>query len=419
MNMFTANQSARTNAVLAVAPYNALATSNGCTPVNLVSNDVGVTSIVSPSSVLCSTSFTPSVMLKNYGSNAVTACSIKYSLDWGSIVNYSWTGNLASQATATVTLPNATSANGAHTIIIWTSMPNGVVDAQTSNDTTKTTFSIVGTGVSLPFAQGFENTTFVPAGWNSSNPDGGTTWARSTAASKSGSASAYMDNYNYSSGTGQTDDMVTNGFDLTTDPAPVLTFQVAYTYYNQTSPPQLSTDTLQVLVSNDCGTTWTSIYKKGGAQLATATPTPNAATNFTPTAGQWRSEQVVLTPYKSYKNAMFNFRNISGYGDDLYVDDINIGSSTGITEQQLKDALNVYPNPTSGQISVKLDLPTAGHILIRVYDVLGRTLTSVEEQNSFGGVYPVDLRANKNGVYFVEVISDMGTVTRKIILNKE
>jgi hypothetical protein len=228
-----------------------------------------------------------------------------------------------------------------------------------------------------------------------------------------------MDNYNYSSGTGQTDDMVTNGFDLTTDPAPVLTFQVAYTYYNQTSPPQLSTDTLQVLVSNDCGTTWTSIYKKGGAQLATATPTPNAATNFTPTAGQWRSEQVVLTPYKSYKNAMFNFRNISGYGDDLYVDDINIGSSTGITEQQLKDALNVYPNPTSGQISVKLDLPTAGHILIRVYDVLGRTLTSVEEQNSFGGVYPVDLRANKNGVYFVEVISDMGTVTRKIILNKE
>jgi hypothetical protein len=420
MNMFTQNQSSRSNAVLAVAPYSSLTTSNGATPVNLLSNDAGISSAIAPSSTLCNPTFTPSVVLKNYGSNALTSCSIKYSFDWGGIVTYNWSGNLASLATTTVALPSVTSANGYHTIIIWTSTPNGGVDPQNSNDTIRTPFAIASKGIALPFAQGFESSTFIPQGWSLNNPDGGTTWARSTAAFKSGGGSAYMDNFNYTAGAGQIDEMVSHGFDLTTNSAPFLTFQVAYTYYNQTNPtPQLSTDTLQVLISQDCGSTWTSIYKKGGAQLATATPTPNTNTNFTPTASQWRSEQVSLAAYNTYKNAIFNFRSISGYGDDLYVDDINVGSATGIKEVLLNDALNVYPNPSNGQLSIKLDLPLAGHFVIRIYDVLGRTITSVEEQNSFGGLYPVNLSQNRNGVYFVEVISDMGSITRKIILNRE
>jgi hypothetical protein len=421
MNMFTANQSTRMNAVLQAPPYNALATSNGCTPVNLSADDAGVALITTPSSTLCNTSFTPVVVLKDYGNNALTSCTIKYSVDGAAPIAFSWTGNLASQLSTNVTLTSASSTIGNHTFTAWTSLPNGNADSQTSNDSLKLTFSIVGTGLALPYAQGFEGSTFVPTGWTLNNPDANTTWARTTAAAKTGAASAYLDNFNYGTGTGQFDEMILQGLDLTTVSAPVITWQVAYTYYNQTNPPPAAIfgDTLEILVSTDCGATWSSAYKKGGVQLATATPPANAPNNFTPTSSQWRFESTALSAFKTSKNATIKFRNISNNGDDMYIDDINVANYTGINELQLNAALKVFPNPTSGDLSVQFDLPVTGNFQLRVYNLLGQTINSVTEQNSLGGLYSIDLSKSANGIYFVEVITNSGSVTRKVVLDRK
>jgi len=418
MNMFTAQQSARANAVISTAPYNALASSNGCTPLSALNNDAGISSITTPTGTLCNGTYTPVVVLKNFGVNAITSCTIKYKVDAaGAVSTFNYTGSLAASATTPVTLPSVTTANGAHIFYAWSSMPNGVTDTQPSNDSSHVSFTIAGgTGLALPFSEGFEGTTFVPAGWVLNNPDAATTWARTTAAFKTGTASAYMDDFNYSA-IGQKDDLVTPGLKLSSVTNPVLTFEVAYTY--ATNGTANNTDSLNVQISTDCGSTWKSIYKKGGATLATVTPTANAATNFTPTAAQWRLETVSLSSYSSAANAMIKFTNVNGYGDDMYIDDVNVTNVTGIENLQLNNALNVYPNPTSGQLSVALSMPVTGNFQVRVLDVMGRTISTISEVNSLGGTYNVDLSQNANGLYFVEVITDGATVIRKVLLDKK
>jgi hypothetical protein len=421
MNMFTTIQSNRTNAVLAVPPYNTLTTSNGCVSIALAANDAGVAAVNGPVGTICTPTFTPVVQLKNFGTNALTSCSLKYNVDGGGPGVYNWTGNLASQATTNITLPTLSVTAGGHLFKSWTTNPNGGADGQAANDTSANTFDMEGvSGIPLVYYQGFETNTFVPNLWTLNNPDGATTWALSTSAGKTGTSSAFMDNYSYSAGTKQFDELQMPGMDMTTTSAPVLTFQVAYTYYNQTTgTPAKYTDTLNVLVSTNCGTSWTSIYKKGGAQLATATPINDATSPFVPTASQWRMEVLPLTAYASSKNTMIKFRNISDNGDDLYLDDINVSNYNGINELQLNSAVQIFPNPTNGAISINLNLPISESFQVRVLDMLGRTLNTIEEHNSLGGQYNVDLSKNENGIYFVEIITDQGSVTRKVILDRK
>ena len=63
-----------------------------------------------------------------------------------------------------------------------------------------------------------------------------------------------MENYIYETGAEQIDDLTMPATDLTNATAANLTFQVAYQLYSD--PSEDFSDTLEVLVSNDCGSSW-------------------------------------------------------------------------------------------------------------------------------------------------------------------
>jgi hypothetical protein len=416
LNMFTQNQSTRMNAVLSVTPYNALSASNGCVPVVLMNDDAAITIITTPNGNSCSLNFTPVVVLKNWGANALTSCVISYQVDANTPSVYSWTGSLASLATTPVTLSPMSTTSGAHTFTAYTTMPNGVTDAQPSNDQTTSNFTVFTSGVPLPYSEGFESTTFVPAGWSYSNPDGSNTWQRTTQAAKSGVASAYMDNYNYSSGMGQTDDIITMPLDLTSVSNPVMTFEYAYVYYVDGSGTY--TDSLGVYISTDCGTTWSQLFKQGGAQLATATPVFNTNNEFDPTSSQWNFKLISLSAYQSSTNVMIRFRNISGYGDQMYLDNINILNANGVNDVSGPLQVALFPNPSTGQTLLQYTLPGTGEAQVIVRDVLGRTLMQTKLQGGKTGSCTIDLGKEDNGVYFVQLIAAGGSVTEKLVLKK-
>ncbi|HEY1039264.1 MAG TPA: choice-of-anchor J domain-containing protein, partial [Bacteroidia bacterium] len=394
--------------------------SDGCTPVNLVANDASVFNVTSPTGAGCNTTITPAITLKNMGSGAMTSCTINYSVDGGAAVPYSWTGNLASLATTTVTLPSSTATPGSHTITVTTSSPNGASDGNATNDQGTSTFTILGgTGVAMPFTEGFESTTFVPAGWQLNNPDGADTWERTTLAKRTGVASMRMDNYT-NAHQGESDAVITPMIDLTSAASPTLTFQLSYRLYtNPTASPNYS-DTLEVLISQDCGTTWTSIYKKFGTNLVT-TPSPYYANNeFTPTTNaQWRQETVSLASYASVSNAMFKFRNGSDYENHLYIDDISIAGTVGIKEKDaFSVSVNVYPNPTNGMLNVEVSNPVGSVSELSVYNVIGeKVLAPVIVKGSYA-VQTIDLSALANGVYQLEVKADGKSSFKKFVINK-
>jgi hypothetical protein len=415
MNMFTLCQSTTMNAVLNVVPYNALKTSMGCMAVTLPPLDAGITTINNPSGLSCVTTVTPNVTIKNWGTNTLTSADIKYKIDGGALQTFAWSGSLASLATATVALPSMTTTVASHTFTANSANPNGGVDGNATNDASTGTFTVTGgTGAALPYIESFESA-FPPAGITINNPDAATTWAQATWAAKTGTKSAYMDYFNYTA-TKQKDEIVLPALNLTGGTNQQLTFQVAYQLYTSPTASVTYSDTLEVFISTNCGTTWTQLYKKFSTPLTTTTPA-FSTTSFTPTASQWRQETISLVPYASSTNAMIKFVAINGYENQLYVDDINISSTTGIQQANENNGINIYPNPTNGTFSIDIQHNASEVNSISVVNSLGQMVYQTNKPNTSGN-YSVDLSGYSNGIYFVQVIKSGIVYQKKIVVNK-
>ncbi len=296
--------------------------------------DAGITAHITPAnlSTQCGTAaITPQVTSKNFGLNTLTSVTIRYQVNGGAATSFSWTGSLATNATTNVTLAPFTPPAGTFTFKSFTSLPNGSTDQNTLNDSLKTTHSATGFS-SLPFSEDFSATNFNPTVNGitvTQSPTDAWTWTRSTSSAYgTGTGCAIMDNY-ASTGTtttnpsGTLDNLVTPTFSFAGVSNATLTFDVAYAPYIGTNSFY---DSLAVLVSTDCGTTYTQrIFYSGGASLATAT---GINTAFTPTGTQWVNKSISLASLNGQSNVTFAFRSISDWGNNLYIDNINIASTT-------------------------------------------------------------------------------------------
>lgn len=415
MNMFTNGQSTRMNN--AINNYKAsLKTSDGCQPVASSANDAGALAIVAPVGSTCNTSITPSVTIKNFGTAALTSVTINYRVDAGTVLTYSWTGNLASGASATVTLPAMTVTAGAHTFTAYTTSPNGQTDGNAGNDSQTSNFTVVaGTTVNYPLTEGFQGTTFPPTGWTLSNPDANNTWTRVTTAGGFGAstASARMDNFSGTADlTGQVDDLLTPMIDFSNAVTPAtLTFDVAYARYDATYK-----DSLLGHVSTNCGSTWIRVYGKGSTGLATAPDNTNA---FLPSATQWRTETVSLANYVGQPKVQFRFRSKSGYGNHLYIDNVNITAGTvGISNLPKESVIGLYPNPTEGKINLAVSLKDASTVEVRIFDSLGKLVTFKSEAGVNKTTIELDLSNQPSGLYFAQVKTNDGISIHKFTVNR-
>ena len=333
----------------------------------------------------------------NLGPDAVQ-CGGSVTLNAGNAGSaYAWSTGASTQM-------NIVSSSGIYSVV--------VTDAKgcSSSDT----IMVATTGQSPPLIEGFESTAFPPKGWTLNNPDGGITWASTTAASKTGSASIVIDNHNYST-IGQADEIISPGLNLSGGSAPAtLTFEVAYQLYtNPNSSPNYS-DTLKVQVSTDCGATWTQKYNKSGAALTTTTPV-SSTIPFIPTASQWRLETISL-PMAS--QLMVKFINITDYENKLYIDDININNGVNVNEITADNYFSVFPNPSNGHLEIdikNLNFIPQGGVELKVYDVLGEV---VFKSLLLTPKSQINLSSQQGGVYFMEVKSENERVIKKIVVNK-
>ena len=115
-----------------------------------VSDDAGITDIIYPTASVCTSTFTPEIVLRNFGGNTLTSVTITY--EWnGTPATLSWTGSLATGQTEVVVLPNQTAANGNYTFTAATSDPNGVTDQNPSNDESTQNFNVDSDGQLVDF----------------------------------------------------------------------------------------------------------------------------------------------------------------------------------------------------------------------------------------------------------------------------
>ncbi len=232
----------------------------------------------------------------------------------GSGNTYSWTFQGGTPGTSTAANPTVTyNTPGTYTVTLVATNNNG------SNTKTQTGYITVSGSNSLPLTEGFESATFPPTGWSLNNADASTTWARTTSASGFGtsSASAYVSNYNYDA-SGQKDWLITPAYNFTGVTNGRIRWEYAYAAYNTQAA---YADSLVVLYSTNCGATWTTLWNRGGTALGTASNTTNS---FVPTAAQWKRDSVSLANLSGQTSVRFAFKNACSYGNNLFIDNINI-----------------------------------------------------------------------------------------------
>jgi Pregnancy-associated plasma protein-A/Secretion system C-terminal sorting domain len=284
-----------------------------------VNRDISVTQINVPGTEECLPTFTPSIVVKNNGLQTVTSYQVGYTVDGGGAVTTPLiTTPLSPGATVTLTLPTVTTTLGNHNFRAFTLTPTtagGTGDQVLSNDTLAKAF-LVKTIVGTPLSEGFIATTFAPAGWSIFNPNSNVTWVRN-AAGNGTAGSAFFDNYS-NNVPGQFDDLITVPFSTVNADSVIVSFDVAHKNY-----PGFS-DELAILASNNCGAAYTATsYVKSGAALATA---GSSTANYTaPAASDWRRERFSIggTALNS-GYAQLAFRNTNAYGNNIFLDNINI-----------------------------------------------------------------------------------------------
>jgi photosystem II stability/assembly factor-like uncharacterized protein len=156
-----------------------------------------------------------------------------------------------------------------------------------------------------------------------------------------------------------------------------LYFDVAYTTYSANY-----TDSLEVLISNDCGLNWNSLYLKPGDVLATAPL--NQTARFIPSSSDWRTDSIDLSTYIGSSNVYVKFRNYNGFGQPLYIDNINLGGivTADIPEEKFgHNDLSIYPNPLQIGAELSINTEDQGIVQFSLFNIEGKFVANYITKN--------------------------------------
>jgi uncharacterized protein YkuJ len=79
---------------------------------------------------------------------------------------------------------------------------------------------------------------------------------------------------------------------------------------------------------------------------------------------------------------------------------------------------NAFPNPTTGNVSIKVDLKRPTNIQYRLLDAQGRVLNTWWSEQAKHEQHSRDLSHLPNGMYLIQVLADGYSETRKVLLQR-
>ncbi len=364
---------------------------------------------------------TATAILHNYGSTPITAATIYSKVNSGAWTSQAWTGNLAPNATAQVSISVAIPAPGSSDTRVYDSVAvAGDYNFGNNNNygnaylqVTPATFAQVGTG--------FENQGLMPAGYLDLNGLFNIYWSGSTSQPLGHNGSEFalaFANFQYAAGT--TDYLIIP----TPAKAPTgkSTLEFFYAYAQQLSTDN---DALDVVMSADCGTTWTSLWNRSGANLATGAISPinpsTGAGEYVPSSNA--DYNVCGLDISSYPaGTMYALKTTAGGGNFLWIDDIgirdyalNVANTTPATSN-----ISLYPNPAKDNATLSITLAAATNVRVDVIDAIGRTVATVANENMTAGTQKVNISTNglASGIYNVKIVTDAGTTTQRLSVVK-
>ena len=130
-------------------------------------------------------------------------------------------------------------------------------------------------------------------------------------------------------------------------------------------------------------------------------------------------------PAGNYTNIFLTSQNLfmfavrSNGGISRYLIIIGVHQISSEVPEEFSLSQN-YPNPFNPSTKIKFDVPKASHTKLIIYDMLGREVTTLVNQQLKPGSYQADWDASafSSGVFFYKIISGGFAETKKMILMK-
>jgi len=182
-------------------------------------------------------------------------------------------------------------------------------------------------------------------------------------------------------------------------------------FYAGYSTDWLAYATLKLKISTNGGTNWTQIWE--------------AVNDGQPWS--WRYQNVDITPYANNSNIKIAWQYVGNDGDAAAIDNVKLTGFVTVTDVKEEESERIpnnyelsqnYPNPFNPSTTIRYSIPNSGKVKLVVYDVLGREVKTLINQEQNAGTYSVDFNAEglSSGVYFYRLSSGQFSETRKLIL---
>jgi PKD repeat protein len=356
---------------------------------------------------------------------ACVGSSVKF-LDYskGQPSKFQWRFEGGTPATSTDAVPVVTyNTPGRYsvTLIVGNENPEGKTDTFTQ----QSFIEVIDTVFTFPFHESFDVRASPPNGWMIENEDAAVvrnSWTRTSSSydTLSGSFVMNMSGYPYYN---QLDALITPNIKLP-EKATNVGFSFRYAYapmlYEQATAEAngrfqrairtIYADTLTVYVSNDCGATWKTVWRKGGNDLNTAKDRYISNSNGQggifdkPTKEEWKLSALPLQDMLN-QTIRIKFETKNRFGNRLFIDSVRV--EEGVTSRgpklNLQQLISIYPNPFHGQTEYRLELAQPAEVELSLMNINGQVLWHQPLQSFTPGQNTVVLPLNGQpaGVYLL------------------
>ena len=211
-----------------------------------------------------------------------------------------------------------------------------------------------------------------------------------------------MNTYNYVT-LGARDELYTPNITYAGVDSVLFSFDIAAATYSYPGSTAIPLDTLEILLTTDCGNTFTTIYKKWGEDLQTVgDPNTPQTTEFFPAANQWRTENIDLSAYAPNGPIQLVFRTTSNFENNIYIDNVNVRTKT-LPARLKSDGYLILPNPFHNQFAVWHYRTPTNLRFITVYNASGQLVWSRQFSGNADKYLSIDLSNRPAGIYIVNL----------------
>ncbi len=201
-------------------------------------------------------------------------------------------------------------------------------------------------------------------------------------------------------------------------------FTFNYAYARQSTA---HVDFFKVQASKNCGGTWEDIFVPNPSTLGNGSGGVTS-TLFVPAPNQWKFHDLTQNSnFFSYLSApnvriRFYFKSdtVIGYGNRFYLDDVNFTTPVSVKENMLGLNLQVFPNPTSNKLTIKVGSTINEEIKFTLLDIAGKQVQSDKIYLSKLNESEFEILGLANlgkGLYFLNLIIDGNQICRKVIID--